>query len=293
MIVVRIMGGLGNQLFQYALALMLSKQGLEVLLQPHFHRDRYRRNYALEFLPHRLPILSGRQWLQMRHKFCNKWNDRLLRRIFRLPEPLIILDNNAGNWRDLAVLSASEDAHAIGYWQSARIVAKTPELLADLQNARDTLLPNMADMNGDPMIAVHARRLWEYDAHGKPVNRQGKKPTSASLYISTEYYRSAFEWMHKKYDNPRFFIFGDDPQWCTQNLLPLANGNGQLMPPNERPDWQDMLLMARCHGFILSNSSFAWWGATIGEGEVVAPMWRESDGARATDIYPPHWTIIK
>ena len=285
--VVRIMGGLGNQLFQYALALVLAEGGAKVFLESHFRRDHYKRQFALDFLSVRLPFCGGKR---RRMLIRDKWDSRLLRRLLRLPDPLIIKDND-GDWQRFLQLPPAVTAYFVGYWQSTALVAQASELLIDLRCARDAVaLPSV--MAGDSQnIAVHARRLWEHDAHGNIVRRKRNKPPPA-LRLNLSYYERAFAIMRNQYDNPRFIIFSDDLKWSVENLLPLAGKESVAMPTRDCPDYQDMLLMAHCHGHIIANSTFSWWAATIGDGHVIAPkQWSDND-IRNQIIYPPEWEII-
>ncbi|MGI9307070.1 MAG: alpha-1,2-fucosyltransferase [Gammaproteobacteria bacterium] len=283
--VVRIMGGLGNQLFQYAFALALARGGAETFLERRLRPDRYKRKFALDFLSPRLPLCGAKHRILVRAK----WDARLLRRLLFMPNPMLVKDGD--DWRKFLDAPLPANIHFFGYWQAAATAAEAPELLADLRKIRDGL-PPLPESAEEVNIAVHARRLWEYDAQGGII-RKKSKPADA-VRLSLQYYKRAFISMREKYNNPHFFIFGDDAKWCADNLLPLAAPNrATLMPPGARPDWQDMLLMAKCEGCILSNSTFAWWGATIGGGYAVAPAEWSNDPARNAIIYPPEWKIIK
>lgn len=107
-----------------------------------------------------------------------------------------------------------------------------------------------------------------------------------------EYYRKAVHIIEKNIPNPEYFIFSDDINWVQENLkLP----QGTYVDWNKDLDsWQDMFLMSECKHNIIANSSFSWWGAWLNKFEkkiVIAPSkWFNT---KATpNIHPVSWTII-
>ena len=108
-----------------------------------------------------------------------------------------------------------------------------------------------------------------------------------------DYYARAIKFIAEHVTDPHFFIFSDDPQWVTDNLkldVPCT-----FVDINHGRDsaW-DMWLMANCKHNIIANSSFSWWGAWLNQNSdkiVVAPVQWFADG-QLTDIVPPTWQRI-
>ena len=108
--------------------------------------------------------------------------------------------------------------------------------------------------------------------------------------LTDEYYEHAL----KEFDNDRqVVILTDDPEWALNNSLfeddrfIVSEGNGP---------YHDLYLMTQCSDFIISNSTFSWWGAWLADkGKVVAPeTWFGPNNSHKStrDLYPEHWTII-
>jgi hypothetical protein len=93
------------------------------------------------------------------------------------------------------------------------------------------------------------------------------------------------------------FVFSDEPEWCPKNL-DLGVDTVFVGRPPESRDWEHMALMSRCRDHVISNSSFSWWGAWLGDATdkiVIAPQrWFADDSreARASRIVPPQWLRV-
>ena len=287
MIVMRIMGGLGNQLFQYGFALVLADKGREVHLDvSSFRHDKYKRAFALDFLPSRLPILNEKMGNLL---FSRGW----LKRAYRSLSPALkfhtITDNKNGGWQ--AGLKASGKVCFNGYWQSVKLMNLATTLHTDFRLARDSLpLPDsISHLDMRRCVRVHARRLFAFDAKNNPV-RLKNPPTQA---LPCDYYRRAFATVREQCTNPYFLIFGDDAKWCERHLLPLlTKDEAILMPPGARPDWQDMIIMSKCGFQIMANSSFSWWPAYLSDSTVFAPKVYSDHESAYAEIYPKEWILL-
>lgn len=95
----------------------------------------------------------------------------------------------------------------------------------------------------------------------------------------------------KKIDNPVFFIFSNDIDWCKNNL---KLDHSTLVSCNQGKDsWRDMQLMSECRHHIMANSTFSWWGAWLSKhkGIIVHPRWFIRD-VETKDFYPKRWISI-
>ena len=107
---------------------------------------------------------------------------------------------------------------------------------------------------------------------------------------SMEYYYSAVKLMAEKTDNPHFFVFSDSIDWVRENFkidYPVTY-NGQGAAKN----YEDITLMSLCKHHILSNSTFGWWGAWLGEtpGQIViAPHKWFNKPVDIRDLMPERW----
>lgn len=110
---------------------------------------------------------------------------------------------------------------------------------------------------------------------------------------TADYYQRAVDFMHQRFPEARFFVFSDDIEWVKTSLrLP----NAAYVEHNTGADsWQDMYLMTQCTHNIIANSSFSWWGAWLNahENKVVCcpSIWTKSEGN--SNICPETWQRIE
>ncbi|EGR2249898.1 alpha-1,2-fucosyltransferase, partial [Vibrio parahaemolyticus] len=109
------------------------------------------------------------------------------------------------------------------------------------------------------------------------------------------YYRNAIKHLEENTNNPTYFVFSDDIQWCRDNL---ALSNAHYIDWNIGEDsYKDIQLMSLCKHNIIPNSSFSWWGAFLNENSdkiVIAPeTWgNKSVGVELKDMNYPSWLVI-
>ena len=167
------------------------------------------------------------------------------------------------------------------------MVKETPYLLADLQTARDGIaIPDdIAHISPERYVCIHTRQLWQYDSRGAKVKKA--KSSLPPVFCGVDYYAKAIEKIRPHCENPFFLLFGDSPEWNKKHLQPLVGNDCIAIHPGSRPDWQDMLLMAKCPYHITSNSSFSWWAAYISQGFIIT-----SQKWPTPDICPSQWKVL-
>lgn len=144
-------------------------------------------------------------------------------------------------------------------------------------------------INSQNSVAVHIRR-------GDYV---GKK-FSAGLVDNIEYYRTAFEIINKKINNPHYFLFSNDPEWVSKNLVrEIRNYPVKHIYWNQgNNSYLDMQLMSNCKHHVIANSGFSWWAAYLANSYdqiVIAPKHWSGDystGIELRDMNLPNWIII-
>ena len=274
MVIVRLMGGLGNQMFQYAAARAISlRTGAQVKLDLSWFDDEGscvtpRREYELEQFGLPIELASEAEIART-----------LRRRIFRR-RPRILADPTLRF--DPRVLEA-DDVRLIGYWQSEKYFAdKADTIRSDfaLPAADAALEDRLASVES---VSIHVRR-GDY-ANDQTVNSElGVLPLT--------YYEAAIERMKQSLSKPEFFVFSNDPAWCSQNLR--LDERHTFMPP--RRSYDDLRLMSMCRHHVVSNSSFSWWGAWLREGRdslVAAPRrWFLTSRFDTRDLVPERWLRI-
>jgi hypothetical protein len=309
-IAVRLQGGLGNQLFQYAAARAMADRlgrDLGVDLRDFARYERRRRlsalplvgrglrlrfdtprPYLLDRYPIRARALPAPVLLGAGFPLSRRW-----RRVWRgagLGRGLLAQEQGPGFLPGLeAEVKRAGFAYLDGYWQSWRYFQDQREaLLGDLRplrapsGANAALLKRMARENA---VCVHVRR-------GDYVSL----PAAAAFHglLGADYYRAAVKRLGPAARGARFYVFSDEPAWARGNLdLPRAvsvvDQNGVDEPE------EDLRLMAACRHFILANSSLSWWGAWMGSRpgkRVVAPKAWFKQGPPTPDLCPKDWVRI-
>jgi hypothetical protein len=277
MVIVRLMGGLGNQMFQYAAARATSlRTGAELKLDLTWFDDEGRhvsprREYALGPFDLSLDIASPEEL------------ERTLRRRGFRRRPRILVDPDLRF--EPRVLTA-DDVRLIGYWQSERyFVDKSAEIRRDFQLPTPTSeLASAITRAGS--VSLHVRR-GDYASDPKVESELGVLPA--------EYYEQAVAHLTETLAEPEFFVFSNDPDWCAANLRIDAPHTFVRHEPGARAH-DDLLLMSLCRHHVVANSSFSWWGAWLGETPstiVIAPRrWFLTSRFDTGDLVPERWLRI-
>jgi len=292
MIIVRIKGGLGNQLFQYALARSISiRHRIPFKLDVHsgFMQDHRGRKYGLCHFNIIENVASSSECdrIYPGRGMKQKWFHLIQRR--GVPFSRRILVEERVRHFDPAVLRRSYDRHVVldGFWQTEKYFSHIRQVL----QKELTIKYNITGLNRDILkeirstesVCIHVRR-------GDNAN----KPDSIIKYGTPglSYYIHAIEFMASRIRNPRFFIFSDDPNWTEKNIKPSYRHH-YIIHNGDDKNFEDFRLMQNCKHFIISNSTFGWWPAWLGSDPgkiVVAPdPWYRNPSFFNRDLIPDRW----
>lgn len=280
-VIVRLQGGLGNQLFQYATGYAVaSKHNMDLLVDASAYPDLNNRVYALSSF-----LISG--------KLTTHSNISLLKRFSRF---IFIRTNSRQTLTekhfhfDSRVDEITGSVYLDGYWQSYRYFLQCREkLLKEFSMKKPLSEQNqktIRKIKSSESVAVHIRR-GDYFSNSTTNAYHGLCPL--------EYYQSAIDSLGKYLADPIFFIFTDDLDWIHTHFkikaeMCIASNNNSLDPS------EDLQLMAACKHFIIANSTFSWWGAWLGEYEhkrVIAPKkWFTDPSINTSDLIPSSWTRL-
>jgi len=280
MIIIRMSGGLGNQMFYYALYMKLKSQGKEAKFDDITeYRTDQARPIMLSIFGLEYPRAEWSEIVEYRD-ISPKFNQRLRRRLVgRKSVEIIQKDCNF----DPNVLK-HDPAYLIGYFQSEKYFK---DIEADVRRAftfpsRESLqLPGNLDqiigtyqymIEHTEAIAIHIRRgdyLLAYETHGG---------------ICTEaYYKTAIAYMRARFPEAVFYIFSNDLRWAKEwfkkhyqkpDIDELDDRFCIIEETDEHIGFIDMMLMSKCKHFIIANSSFSWWAAYLNDNPdkvVIAP----------------------
>lgn len=280
MIAVRLIGGLGNQMFQYAAGRALAERlSTELLLDTRDFEHYELYDYGLHKFAINTPVASPVQLA--RWPSWIRRGSRLLRRIGMHTRWYTELQFQY----EAAWESIPDGTMIDGYFQSDRYfsgIAESlrsefvPVALLSKQNAHYAELARSCES-----VAIHVRR-GDYVANLNTLKVHG--------VCSPAYFETAITYMRERLENPRFFVFSNDMAWARENLK--LGDNAVFVTENERDPEIDIHLMAQCHHHIIANSSFSWWGAWLNPYEskiVIAPERWFSKPIDTSDLIPQRW----
>jgi Glycosyl transferase family 11 len=290
-VITRLTGGLGNQMFQYAAGRALADRlGAQLLLDTRAFghalalKAYTRRGYALA--PFKLrAMVAGPADLKGWPSWVVEVGIRL-----RFARPLL------RRWHfepaityDPSVRTLHQPVCLVGYWQSERYFSDS----ADAIRADFTLRHSLADGNAGLLelarsagsVGLHVRR-GDFVSLDHAAQMHG--------LCSVDYYRRAIALVRRRVPHCQFLVFSDDPQWARAEL-PLDSPAVFVTGNAETPE-QDLALMSACRHHVIANSSFSWWAAWLGyspEQIVVAPdPWYANRKFDARDLAVSRWQYI-
>ncbi len=291
MVIVRLTGGLGTQMFQYAAGRALADRlGTELLLDARafehaLARNVYtRRAYALAPFKLRARLATASDL-----KNWPVWLVEIGMRL-RFVRPLFRRWHfESGIRYDPSVRTLHEPVCLVGYWQSERdFIDVADRIRADLTLTQplDGANAGLLELaRSDGSVGLHVRR-------GDFVSLND----AAQLHglCSVDYYRRAIGLVRDRFPECRFLVFSDDPEWARAEL-PL-DPSAVFVAGNEQRPEQDLALMSACKHHVIANSSFSWWAGWLGYSPdqiVVAPTpWYASPKLDARDLAVPRWQYI-
>lgn len=286
------MGGLGNQMFQYACGRRLSFLHKVPLLldtsffdQKYLRQDSTPREYELEVFKISAEIATK--------KITDKYySSGIIHRFLRkLKYYRIILEE--GRKMNEAVLSAPAHAYLEGYWQSEQYFNGINDIIRKEftfpENSENIYVSELSDsIKNTNSVAIHIRR-------GDYVTN--RRTNSVHGLLDMEYYSKAIDIMVKKLDCVSFYVFSDDPEWASKNFFKNIQAtiiNHQLPVRN----YVDMKLMSYCMHNIIANSSYSWWGAWLNRnpGKIVIAPYKWYAVGNNTEVInyriPDSWLTI-
>jgi|SRR6185437_13552586 len=285
MIVVKLIGGLGNQMFQYAFGRYLSLHHntnlyFDVADLQNKNLEHIQRNFSLDGFNLQAAIYDpnavGKKKSLFKRLFSSSKN-----KLKTITEKRLHFDKEIGN--------AADNVYLNGYWQSPLYFEKIDDIIKKdftfsipLSKDADQFLVKIKASNA---VSIHVRR-------GDYVNN----PETLSYHgvCDITYYKKAIEIIKNKISTPTFFIFTDDPEWVKQNFS--LSTDITLVSNTSFSQFDDLQLMSTCKHAIIANSSFSWWGAWLINNPaktVIAPLkWLQNDAINTDDLFPKAWMRI-
>lgn len=256
MIIIKCSGGLGNQMFEYALALKYVSLGCKVRLDiSEYEKDNPYREWGLDIFG----ITSTENIRIDGNNFINRVIGWIFKKLLIYNDKIAVFQPQIFSFRNRMLC---------GYWQNEKYFVDIQDSVKkafcfdeNLLNDKNILLAReMSECNS---VSIHVRRGDYLDVANQGVYDQ---------ICNEEYYRRAIDLVNTKVENAKFFLFSDDIEWTKMNVW--REGMRIVDWNTDTRSWEDMYLMKQCKHHIIANSTFSWWGAWLGnynEKIVVAP----------------------
>ena len=248
MIIVRIVGGLGNQMFQYAYAKSLQQKGFDVQIDiSKFKTYKLHGGYHLD--TYKIDLKKA--------GFFDTFLS-LIKLKKNVKEKSLLFDDQ------LFHLSGNEFVK--GYFQTEKYFSSIREILLKQFTIKTAVSDSTKEYSKE--IHQHKNSCSLHIRRGDYIT--DKKANSVHGTCDLNYYAAAIKLINEKFENTHFFVFSDDIAWTKENLqLENATYIDHKTIPHE-----DMFLMSLCKHNITANSSFSWWGAWLNQHKdktVIAP----------------------
>lgn len=286
MIIIKLTGGLGNQLFQYAIGRKLSiKNNDSLFFDVSFYTYVKNRNFILDkfhtvgkplslfdaplFFPSTLPIIGSQYETMYHHLLGGKFSHVVEKKYYSF---------------DNTIFSTKGNIYLDGYWQHRSYFSDIlPTLLRDLK-CKFSFSPELQklkkQMEKTTSVSVHARR-------GDYTKLQGFGT------CSIDYYKKAVKKIESIVSVPHYFVFSDDISWAKENLgfIPRVHFVEDL-----HGELEDLTAIAACTHHIIANSTFSWWGSVISKskkGVTIAPTpWVNYEHSETVGLYFDDWIVL-
>lgn len=291
MIVSKLIGGLGNQIFQYAAGRALSlRLGVPFMLDTRdFSAYKLHQGFELKRLFHYDAKVASDDDLR---NILGWQRGKLTQRILRRPQlknlrcKSYVVEPHFNYWDGINQLK--DNCYLDGYWQSEKYFIEFADEIRE-------------DFNFKLLFSVKnkeiARQVSDVNAVSLHVRRGDYVSDKRNAFIgvcSLDYYRKAIDTIKLKVDKPVFFVFSDDIAWVKNNLA--LDKTAVFVGHNQGDEsYNDMRLMSLCKHNIIANSSFSWWGAWLNANPnkiIVAPRQWFASKKDDSDLIPTNWFRI-
>lgn len=282
MIIIKLMGGIGNQMFQYAAGRRLAIKHKTILkLDLTFLLDRTPRKNST-YRDYELGAFN------IQENIVDPLDNKIL--MVKQKLKLINLVNELHYQFHESTLSAPDNSYLEGYWQSEKYFKDVEDLIRNeftVKFKAEGINKKIAEeINSCEAVSLHIRR-GDYASNPEINKYHGLCPL--------EYYQKALKKITSCIENPHIFIFSNDPEWAQKNLdfehpfKFITNNIGDK-------SYEDLRLMSLCRHNIIANSSFSWWGAWLNRNPdkiVIAPRkWFNDPSINTDDLIPENWIRI-
>lgn len=301
MIIVRISGGLGNQMFQYAFGRALAERNqAELLLDLSglaAKENEEQRHFSLGIFEAKCKIATKEDFRKLGitdpedQTLCG----RAKRYLERAGESFLPLQKRKAIIEhdflfDADVASMGDNHYFSGIWQSEKYFSAIKNELKNdfvLKEKNTDATVDAKKMSADKSLVCLNVRRTDYVTNEKIAGKIG--------FIGKKYYENAVALMRKKVPDAKFLVFSDDIEWCKKNLDFIPNVFFVSHAGDENAFAKDFHMMSLCSHFIVANSTFSWWAAWLSKNEnktIIAPKKWFASGLSDRDLVPKNWIRV-
>ena len=285
MIITKIIGGLGNQLFQYAAGRCLAYlNDTQFKLDVTGFTDYKLRNFDLQALHASCQFASEEEIgsLLPSHNL-----EKALQYLF--PKKSRTYYREKYFHFDENMLKFGKNVYLKGYFQSEKYFLPIKNIIRKEFTFKDEIIERVKEFSdvirSTNSVSVHIRH-GDLKSDPAAAERHGVMPLS--------YYQKCIEIIRSKISNPHFYFFSDDINWARENFKEqdMSFVSGEI----SKTHFEDLYLMSQCGNNIIANSSFSWWGAWLNNNPnkiIIAPnKWFNSGPQDTQDLLPEEWIKI-
>lgn len=285
MVISRLIGGLGNQMFQYAAGRSLAvANNCELKLDVSGYK-----NYTLHN-GYELDLFNIQAGLAMDNEISSlvnvqsRWS-RFISKKLGLKNKSHLIEKSFSF--EPSFFDIKQSIYIDGYWQSYQYFESIKSQLkveltptAPLSGLNLSVAESIVQVNA---VSLHIRR-GDYVSNNATNKVHG--------FLGLKYYEDAISIISSRVSNANYFVFSDDIAWAKENLE-LTNNVSFIDHNSGKNSYEDMRLMGLCQHHIIANSSFSWWGAWLGQNPnkiVLYPdRWFATNDRDISTLCPPEW----
>lgn len=291
--IINIGGGLGNQMFQYAFFLSLKEKEKCFIDTSYYNLNDVHNGYELEKI---FCISTKKLNIYNNKNLILRFFLKILREILKKIGCIYLEKRELNVEKNLKRLRNKKIIFLDGNWCSERYFYQIKEKIKEIysfskiKETRNILIAKKIEKTES--VSIHVRR----GDYLLPENK------IYSDLVDIDYYNEAINIINKKVENPVFFIFSNDIEWCKENLKIKDAKNMYYIDWNSgKNSYRDMQLMSMCKHNIIPHSTFSWWGAWLNKNPnkiVIAPeTWFNPQyleiEINTLDLIPDTWIKIK
>jgi hypothetical protein len=287
MVIVKINGGLGNQMFEYMFYKYLQTKFEDVKIDKSIYSRMEQHNgYELDRIFGLTPPVATENEIRKLKADSWKIHRKVQYKIFGFPNTVINQETDCSYLSDL-----KDNKYYAGYWINRKYFPQHRSEVKSIFNFKNEMSERnkeaVTEIKNSNSISIHIRR-------GDYVGNR-----TYEGICNDKYYKCAIGIMENKIDKPRYYIFSDEPEWVKNNFkldfMTVVDWN-----KGEDSYW-DMYLMSCCKHNIMANSTFSWWGAYLNSNEdkiVIGPRYwfvneKDNNSEEMADaLMPENWYRI-